>query len=199
MTKPIEDRRVKYTKMALRDSFIRLLEHKDIERITIKAICEEADINRATFYTHYANQYDLLHEIEQDLYDNINSYLSQLGDDPANPNAIRQAEKIFDYLQANAKVTKLLLSDRGDFSFQKRVMQLVYDLITTQLRMTKAISKQDAEFVYAYTITGCVGIVQKWLNDDMSKSSKAMARMVVNLTLGLFHSLQSDTFHVSDV
>lgn len=112
------------------------------------------------------------------------------------PNAIRQAEKIFDYLQANAQVTKLLLSDRGDFSFQKRVMQLVYDLITTQLRMTKSISKQDAEFVYAYTITGCVGIVQKWLNDDMKKSSKAMAKMVVNLTLGLFHSLQNDTFHI---
>ncbi len=196
MTKPNEDRRVKYTKMVLRDSFIRLLEHKTIERITIKAICEEADINRATFYSHYADQYDLLHEIEQDLYDNINNYLSQLGDDPANPNAIRQAEKIFDYLQANAQVTKLLLSDRGDFSFQKRVMQLVYDLITTQLRMTKSISKEDAEFVYAYTITGCVGIVQKWLNDDMRKSSKAMAKMVVNLTLGLFHSLQNNTFQI---
>lgn len=43
------DRRIKYTKMVLEESFIRLLEKKDISQISIKEICENADINRATF------------------------------------------------------------------------------------------------------------------------------------------------------
>ena len=194
MTKPSHDRRVKYTKMVLRESLIKLLEHKPIERITIKEICDDADINRATFYAHYADQYDLLKQIEDELYINISSALSQLSQDPANPNTLKQAENIFDYLRDNARTTRLLLSDRGDFGFQKRVMRLVYDLITTQLRMTKALSASDAEYVYAFTITGCVGIVQNWLDDDMRKSSKAMAKMVIGMTIGLIQSLKADTF-----
>jgi len=50
------DRRVKYTRMVLKESFINLLEKKDISQITIKEICEDADINRATFYAHYNDQ-----------------------------------------------------------------------------------------------------------------------------------------------
>ncbi|MFA7674359.1 MAG: TetR family transcriptional regulator, partial [Clostridia bacterium] len=49
-----EDRRVRYTKMVLKESFINLLSKKGISNITIKQICEDADINRATFYTHYS-------------------------------------------------------------------------------------------------------------------------------------------------
>lgn len=188
------DRRIRYTKMVLRESLINLLEHKPIERITIKEICADADINRATFYTHYADQYDLLKQIEEELYTNISVSLSQLSQDPANPNTLKQAENIFDYLRDNARITRLLLSDRGDFSFQKRVMQLVYDLITTQLRVTKSLSAKDAEYVYAFTITGCVGIVQRWLDDDMRKSSKTMAKMVIGMTIGLIQSLKADTF-----
>lgn len=196
MARKQEDRRIKYTKMVIRDSFITLLESKPIESITIKAICEEADINRTTFYMHYTDQYALLQSIKQDLYNNIQTYLSQLGQGPSDPNALRQAEKIFDYLKENARFTKLLLSERGDFMFQKQVMQLVYDLITNQLRISKSISTQDAEYVYEYAITGCVGIVQKWLNEDMQKPTKAMAKMVVNMTLGLFGSLQKETFSI---
>lgn len=188
------DRRIRYTKMVLRESLINLLEHKPIERITIKEICADADINRATFYTHYADQYDLLKQIEEELYTNISVSLSQLSQDPANPNTLKQAENIFDYLRDNARITRLLLSDRGDFSFQKRVMQLVYDLITTQLRVTKSLSAKDAEYVYAFTITGCVGIVQRWLDDDMRKSSKTMAKMVIGMTIGLIQSLKADSF-----
>jgi AcrR family transcriptional regulator len=180
--------------MVLRESLIALLERKPIEHITIKEICDDADINRATFYAHYADQYDLLRQIEEDLYANISASLSQLSQDPANPNTLKQAENIFDYLRDNARITRLLLSDRGDFSFQKRVMRLVYDLITTQLRVTKSLSAADAEYVYAFTITGCVGIVQRWLDDDMRKSSKVMAKMVIGMTIGLIQSLKADSF-----
>lgn len=58
------DRRVKYTKMILRQSLIEVLKEKPISRLTIKELCERADINRATFYSHYSDQFDLLKQIE---------------------------------------------------------------------------------------------------------------------------------------
>lgn len=183
-----DDRRVKYTKMVLKESFIKLLEKKDISQVSIKEICEDADINRTTFYAHYTDQYDLLRKIENELLDNIGAHLDQID---GNINAVALAEKIFDYLKENAKLCKLLLSERGDFTFQKRVMMLVYDKIITEITDTKKITKEDAEYVYAFTITGCVGIVQKWLDEDMKKSSYFMAEMVISLTLGLISLLKA--------
>lgn len=186
-----DDRRVKYTKMVLKESFINLLEIKDISQITIKEICENADINRATFYSHYTDQYDLFRKIENELLDNVSAHLAELDQISGKVDNILLAEKIFDYIKENAKLCKLLLSERGDISFQKTIMMLVYDKIITELMDNSKITKEDAEYVYSFTITGCVGIVQKWLNEDMKKSSRFMAEMVIKLTLGLIGLLKS--------
>ena len=184
-----DDRRVKYTKMVLKDSFINLLEKKDISQITIKEICEDADINRATFYAHYNDQYDLLRKIEDELLENINSHLEELVQKDNTMNAVKSAERIFEYLKENAKLCKLLISERGDFSFQKQMMMLVYHIIVNELTDNRKITKEDAEYVYSFTITGCVGIVQKWFDDDMKKSPHDIAEMVIKLTLGLIGAL----------
>lgn len=191
MTSNKDDRRVKYTKMVLKESFIQLLEKKHISQITIKEICEDADINRSTFYAHYNDQYDLLRKIENELLDNINNHLAEFDQKDGTLNAVLTVEKIFEYLKENAELCKLLLSERGDFSFQKKIMMLVYDKIITELTDKNKITKEDAEYVYSFTITGCVGIVQKWLNDNMKKSPHFMAEMVTQLTLGLISSIKS--------
>lgn len=185
------DRRVKYTKMVLKESFITLLEKKDISQITIKEICEDADINRATFYAHYNDQYDLLRKIEDELLENINAHLAEYDQQNNNLNVVITTEKIFEYLKENARVYKLLLSEQGDFSFQKKLMMLVYDKIITEITDNSNITKEDAEYVYSFTITGIIGIVQKWFDDDMKKSPHFMAELVIKLTLGLITLLKS--------
>lgn len=54
----------KYFKTALRmdEALIALLEKKDLDYITVKEICEEADVNRSTFYLHYETVGDLVDE-----------------------------------------------------------------------------------------------------------------------------------------
>jgi len=186
------DRRVKYTRMVLKESFINLLEKKDISRITIKEICENADINRATFYSHYSDQYDLLRKIEDEFLDNIREYLGEL-EQKNEVNPVLLAEKIFEYIKENAKLCKLLLSERGGLNFQKRVMMLLYDTVINELTSNSKITKEYAEYVYSFTITGCVGIVQKWLDEDMKKPARFIAEMVIRLTLGLINLLKSDS------
>ncbi|MEN6351185.1 MAG: TetR-like C-terminal domain-containing protein [Syntrophomonas sp.] len=187
------DRRVKYTRMVLKESFINLLEKKDISQISIKEICEDADINRATFYAHYSDQYDLLKKIEAELLDNINIHIAEFDQKNNEMDAVLQAERIFEYLKENAKICKILIGEHGDFSFQKQVMMLVYELVITNLTDNNKITREDAEYVYSFTITGCVGLVQKWLDDDMKKSPRFMAEMVIKLTLGLISLLKSGT------
>ncbi|HZW49184.1 MAG TPA: TetR-like C-terminal domain-containing protein [Bacillota bacterium] len=189
MKKEKDDRRVKYTKMVLKNSFIKLLGKKDISKISIKEICEDADINRATFYAHYIDQYDLMRTIENELLGNVGSYLAEYTQSKANSNPVEMIEKIFDYIKENAQLCKLLLSERGDLNFQKSIMMLVYDKNISELTSGGAISKEDAEYIYSFTITGCVGVVQKWLDEDMKKSARFMAEMLVKISRELSTAL----------
>ena len=54
----------KYFNTALRmdEALIELLEKKDLEYITVKEICQQAGVNRSTFYLHYETISDLLRE-----------------------------------------------------------------------------------------------------------------------------------------
>lgn len=45
------------------DVFTRLLEEKDLQKITIKEICEEAHINCSTFYNHFEDVYGVLEKM----------------------------------------------------------------------------------------------------------------------------------------
>lgn len=58
------------------EALILLLEKKDFEYVTIKEICNAAEVNRSTFYLHYENTTDLLKETTQYILDNFQSYFS---------------------------------------------------------------------------------------------------------------------------
>ena len=64
------------TKMDL--ALIVLLKKKPLEFISVREICEEAGVNRSTFYLHYENTCDLLNETTQYVMDKLTSYF---GDD----------------------------------------------------------------------------------------------------------------------
>lgn len=60
--------RFQQTERKIRDIFLELLKKKDISRITVKEICAAAHINRATFYIHHEDIYELMQCIESDMY-----------------------------------------------------------------------------------------------------------------------------------
>ena len=63
----MEDKRVRKTKKYLKDTLVELLNEETFEQITVTQICDRADISRITFYTHYADKYDLVEDIFQDM------------------------------------------------------------------------------------------------------------------------------------
>ena len=61
------DARIRYTQRMLKESFLILLKQKPVNKITVKEVCEMAELNRATFYAHYSDCFALLESIEQEL------------------------------------------------------------------------------------------------------------------------------------
>ena len=66
-----KDLRIIKTRKALYHAFEELMKSKSFEQIKVSDICNEALINRSTFYDHYNDKYDLLEEYINSLRDSF--------------------------------------------------------------------------------------------------------------------------------
>ena len=57
------DRRTLYTRNAVKDALLELLEEQSYEKITVASLCRQAEITRATFYLHYQSLDEVLDEL----------------------------------------------------------------------------------------------------------------------------------------
>jgi AcrR family transcriptional regulator len=177
------DRRVRYTKMVIKNSFIALAKQKPISKITIKEICQDADINRATFYSHYTDQYDLLRQIEDEFLEDITRHLESASGNCTEGESLEMLTRIFDYVRENAEACSVLISEKGDLCFQKQVMMVAQTQFVSEMRsVLKTISEEDAEYLYTFVAIGSVGIIQKWLAEGMKKPSSELAGMILTVT-----------------
>ena len=65
------DLRVQRTRKNIINAFLKLRSKKPLEKISVKELAELAQINKATFYLHYKDVYDLSETLENELIDNI--------------------------------------------------------------------------------------------------------------------------------
>ena len=61
------DLRIERTKKCIKDAVIELRKNRSIEKITIKELAALASINKATFYSHYSDIYDLSEQLENEI------------------------------------------------------------------------------------------------------------------------------------
>jgi AcrR family transcriptional regulator len=80
MTKTTPDRRIGKTRNALADAMFRLIQREDWNAITIQAICTEANVARASFYTHFSSRIDLLEFMLARNLGDLAVRMSELGD-----------------------------------------------------------------------------------------------------------------------
>ena len=177
------DRRVKYTKMVIKDSFVKFLKQKPITKISVKEICDDADINRTTFYAHYLDQYDLLRQIENEIISDISLYLKDydLLDYELIP--IELIEKIIEYIGENAELIDLLLNSNGDMNFQQELIKIIGKQHFIPLFGNNSLNKEDAEYIFHYLACGAVGVIQMWLKDGMKKPAKEIAELILKISL----------------
>lgn len=63
------DLRVKKTRNSIVNAFLQIRAKKPLERITVKELADLAEINKATFYLHYKDIYDLSEQLENELFE----------------------------------------------------------------------------------------------------------------------------------
>ena len=68
-----------FTKKAIRESFIKLLNERPLNKITVKDIVEDCGVNRNSFYYHYQDLPALLEEIVSDEVKRIVEEYQEIG------------------------------------------------------------------------------------------------------------------------
>ena len=173
-----QDARVRYTKMMIRNSLLELLSTKPIAKITVTEICERAGINRATFYAHYS---DLLHGLESEIIEDVTHWvrpaLTASGTD------LKEVlTRLVEYIGENADICSILLSDKGDNSFQTKVVDVIEGQFMSSWASARQLSQEDAEYVYTFVALGSVGLIRKWLADGRKKPASEIADLIIKIS-----------------
>ena len=76
------DIRIEKTKTAIHNTFLELRSKKPLEKITIKELCEKAQINKSTFYSHYEDIYALSQMLESETITTVIKNISSQQESP---------------------------------------------------------------------------------------------------------------------
>ena len=176
MKQELLDRRVRKTRRILRECLTRLLKEKKIQDITVRELAEMADINRGTFYLHYKDVFDLLEQIEQELTKELEEILDHHSVEELLNRPSLLFSDLYPAVQENADIITILIGENGDLNFVNRIKEILRDrCLKKWLTSNYSCSTDLLEAYSAFIISGCVGIVQYWLETGMKESPQEMA------------------------
>lgn len=183
-----EDRRVKLTKKILKDALIEIMHEKSIHEISIKKICEVADINRSTFYHHYSSPYELYEDINNDIYEDFakikKKNIVHKGDDNSKYMSALLTD-ILTYVENHRDLFLVLLSDKGDLSIGEKLTNSVLKFVDAD--NDSELSVYCMQFITA----GVANIVWLWLNNENRSSPHDVALMI---TMIMYHGVRKAFF-----
>lgn len=162
--------RVKQTKKLLHDALLRELEESSLGEIVVSRLCEDAGVNRSTFYRYYRTPYDVFEEMEK-------AALEEFHDDVYNPQASQRENiiSVLRYLDAH------------------RLMNLALNELHIMAAMNGHIIQKDNDFIRCAIIDRMTGeqrmyfnsiviaIIHHWLKKTPREPAERIADMLLKL------------------
>ena len=175
-----ENQRIAVTKRMLKEGLLRLLKTEELKKIRICQLCEEAGVNRATFYRHYETVQDVLFELERD----IALQMLPKGGVPTEPSQIRhRLEELFTFVKENAEVIRILIrcSAEGDMKRRFNEFYRVYVLQRIEEQREPKLDPAAAKSIVAFLAGGLYSLLRQWVEDGMPDPPGKLAAVAVSL------------------
>ncbi|OAA83498.1 TetR/AcrR family transcriptional regulator [Clostridium ljungdahlii] len=173
------DRRVRKTKKALLQALTKLISKKKINNITVKELTDLADVNRSTFYLYYKDIFDMVDKVETELINDFSEAYDKFSKKATTyDDLLSFFIYLFEFIQTNAEMSKIFLVHDGDYAFIEKLKNAIKHC---QIPLDTTSSEAEAHYVMPFAISGCIGVIQQWLKDDMIVSPKDMAAILVKM------------------
>ncbi|HKQ68521.1 MAG TPA: TetR/AcrR family transcriptional regulator [Polyangiaceae bacterium] len=128
--KPV-DRRVQRTSQTLQIALVELIIRHGWDKISVQALCEQANVGRSTFYTHFADKDELLMRGFEDLRAGTRALYPPPS--PENPKRLAFTRGLIDHANDQVRLFRALIGKRSGQIVQKRFLSLVIDLVGEDL------------------------------------------------------------------
>lgn len=177
----MENQRVFLTKKLLENALIKLLKKKSLYNISVRELCDEASINRSTFYKHFSSQFELFNYMEDSLLKGIDSIFGQTNNDED----ILEAKliKILKYLKENKEFSKLLLTNNFDPAFPQKLFSLKGINNAIKLTIHENENESVIKLVTSFIISGSFAIIRTWLDEDCFVKEDILAKLLSSITI----------------
>ena len=183
------------TAVKMDKALIALLDEKPFEYITVREICQKAEVNRSTFYLHYENTRDLLDETARYLVDVFLSYFQVdfaafseklWSDDVTQLNFITEEYlcPYLTYIRENHRLFSTALTHAKSFGFEETFGKLyrnVFDPVLDRFDYPAG----DRSYVMMFYLNGINAVVVEWVKNGCKTSIEEMSRVIQVCIFGL--------------
>ncbi len=169
------NQRVAVTKRMVKEGLMRLLRKKSLEKINITELCQEAGINRTTFYRYYELPRDVLTEMQNEFFEETFECFQR-------PLTVSDIERLFVCLSEHCELAKLFFQYNSDTDWAN-----IFTRIYTNfpgLKMTKAFQNLDensAKLLSAYLSGGAYFLARQWIMEEIPMPPKDVAAIVLDI------------------
>lgn len=169
------------TKKAIVNSFIKLLNEKPLDKITVKNIAEDCGINRNTFYYHFSDIRELtVYTIDSQIHSV--SELDFNGDSWVD-SFVEAAKFVIDNKKAVYNIYNFLNRETVE-NYLNTVAFKVTDNFVSAKAVGIDADKSDIELIKDFYMSALVGIICKWLENGMDKDPDIVIRRLGRLVEG---------------
>jgi len=184
------DRRKRKSRKALFDACVELVQEKEFQHITINEIVNRADLNRGTFYLHFADKYDMMDSFENEMIEKIEEViLSNLPDEPSDQLFIQTRydtiKELINCLEENKELLQLLLKSSHHSSFQAKLRSKLK--VVFEERILPDFNKSSLNiptdlFVVIFT-SAALGIIEYTFQSDAPIESEQLTEFLINVMI----------------
>ncbi|MCI1723448.1 MAG: TetR/AcrR family transcriptional regulator [Lachnospiraceae bacterium] len=180
-----------FTKKAIIDNFLILLDEKPFNEITVKEIVEKCGINRKTFYYYFHNTYELADEMFREKIDERRKEFT--GDQTI----FEEFLAVYDFLKQNRKATR-----HAYHSISARALE-DYTYKLSHERMAQYVTEQaegcrcTPEMIHGVTdcyTAALTGLSLRWVGSDMPDDFQENIRSIFRSIDGLTKAILS--YHI---
>ena len=189
-----DDRRVKRTRRLLKQGLTELLGQKQFSDISARDITDKMDLNKATFYLHYKNTYELLQDLETDLLEHAQEMIDQYDYVETVFSMRKFFEPFLDFVVENKSVCDTLFVNNASSDFTGKVVDFIY---TNGAGMMKKrlpkLTSEDVDYILSFVAFGLIGLIRRWFEKNMSMSKEKILGMADEMLAGIHYQLSNES------
>ena len=177
------DLRIVKTKKILFNTLLKLMKQKNFDKIKISDICEEALINRSTFYAHYQDKYELLDDLVEDLKVSLLNDLGDNNNTSPKEYIMKLLSILIDHMDEKKDIySAILLNNRNGF-----LVDFLIDIIeresSNRLKNIKEIKESTLplEIIIKFYAGGLINICLSWLTQKEKYTKEDLIEYIKKL------------------